>query len=64
MFDKLIDNLTGTGGLARVRSLIALGLVGTFCFLAIDGTISAEIFVPIVTAVTGTYFGARIAGGS
>lgn len=62
MISNLIDKLTGDGGLLRVRAGIALALVGGFIYLAIDGLISSEVYVPLTTAAVSYYFGTR--GGS
>jgi hypothetical protein len=39
-----------------VRSIATLLIVGTFCFLAIKGTVDAKDFVTVVTVVVAFYF--------
>lgn len=42
-----------------IKSLISLALTGTFVFLAINGKVSADMFVTIFTMVIGFYFGTQ-----
>lgn len=43
--------------LIEVKKIIALMVSIVFCILAINGTVTQEAFVPIVTMVMGYYFG-------
>ena len=57
--NKLIELLTGEGGILRVRALLAFGLTGTVCFLALSETsVPQEILVLDGTAL-GFYFAQR-----
>ena len=57
--DTFKSMLTGTGGLLRVRALITFALVGTVCYLFIDGqSIPGELLALTGTAF-GFYFGTR-----
>lgn len=42
--------------LLKVKSICSFALIGTICYLAIKGTISSEIFVPIVSVCVTTLF--------
>lgn len=45
--------------LIDVKSIISLLLTGVFCYLAIVGIITAELFIPIFTTVIAFYFGVQ-----
>ena len=62
--EKVLAGLFADGGILRVRALLAEGLVGTFCWLAIDGVIAPEVFVPAAVGALATYFGSRIAASA
>lgn len=47
---KILTNLL------KVKSICSFALIGTICYLAIKGTISSEIFVPIVSVCVTTLF--------
>ena len=55
--DKLIERLTN---LLSVKSLISLLLTLVFCYLALAGMVTAELFIPIFTTVIAFYFGTQI----
>ena len=40
-----------------VRALLALGLVGVACYLAIVGTVSADAFLTLAAMAAAFYFG-------
>ncbi len=62
MVDKFITAIfLQEGAPGRVRGLIALGLTGTACWLAIDGVLPVQTFVTAWVAAIGVYIGARIA---
>ena len=42
-----------------VRPLVTLAFTSCFCYLAIMGTITPDVFVPTVTMVIGFWFRAR-----
>jgi len=64
MGEKIVDGLFGEGGILKVRGLLAEGLIGTFCWLAIDGAVAPEVFVPSAVGALAVYFGSRIAAGA
>lgn len=45
--------------LIDVKSIISLTLTMVFCYLAIIGVVSAELFIPIFTTVIAFYFGTQ-----
>lgn len=45
--------------LIDVKSIISLALTLVFCYLAIVGIITAELFIPIFTTVIAFYFGTQ-----
>lgn len=55
--DKLIERLTN---LLSVKSIISLLLTLVFCYLALIGMVTAELFIPIFTTVIAFYFGTQI----
>lgn len=60
---NLVAGLTGTGGLLRVRALLALGITGAVLAMYLQEiSIPGELLVAW-TGVTGVYFGSRIANG-
>ena len=58
---QFLSGLTRTGGLLRVKSLIALTLTGGFVWGFVDGVVPPEVFSPVVVGAVGTYFGSSIA---
>lgn len=46
--------------LINVKSIISIILTCVFSYLAIVGTISADLFIPIFTTVIAFYFGTQI----
>lgn len=46
--------------LINVKSIISVIMTLVFCYLAIVGTIGAELYVPIFTTVVSFYFGTQI----
>lgn len=47
----MIERLNGA-----VRPIVTLGLAGTFCYLAIIGTVPVEAFVSTVSMVFGFWY--------
>jgi hypothetical protein len=45
--------------LINVKSFISLAMTFVFCYLAIVGVITAELFLPIFTTVIAFYFGTQ-----
>ncbi len=58
---QFLANLTGDGGLLRVRAGLTLALVGGFVWGFTDGIVSSEVFVPVVMSAVAYYFGQRSA---
>jgi len=56
---QALANLTAEGGLFRTRSLVALGFSGGFIWGFIDGVVSPDLFVPVVSIVVTFYFAVR-----
>ena len=52
MSEKVIQALVRTG----IRGLMAIGGFGVLCYLAIDGQIETNAFVPIITLMIGYYY--------
>lgn len=46
--------------LINIKSIISLIMTVVFCYLAIVGVISAEIFAPIFTTIIAFYFGTQV----
>ena len=46
--------------LINIKSIISLIMTLVFCYLAIVGVISAEIFAPIFTTIIAFYFGTQV----
>ena len=46
--------------LINIKSIISLIMTIVFCYLAIVGIISAEIFAPIFTTIIAFYFGTQV----
>ena len=46
--------------LLNIKSIISLIMTIVFCYLAIVGVISAEIFAPIFTTIIAFYFGTQV----
>lgn len=46
--------------LLNIKSIISLIMTVVFCYLAIVGIISAEIFAPIFTTIIAFYFGTQV----
>lgn len=61
---KLIELLTGEGGLIRVRGGIALILIAGTVYMWINGNVVGTEQMVLTSLVVGNYFGARFAGGS
>lgn len=53
MKDKIIDRLIS------VKSIVTVCLTFVFCYLAIVGVVTAELFMAIFTVVIGFYFGTQ-----
>lgn len=53
MKDKLMNLLS-------VKSIISLLLTVVFCYLAIIGVVTADLFIPIFTTVIAFYFGVQV----
>ena len=51
--------LMGTGGVLRVRGLLALGITGAVLFMYVEGTEVPEPVVAIWAGVVAFYFGTR-----
>lgn len=49
--DKVIDSFIS------VRKAIALMITLVFCFLAIQGRVKSEEFIPVFSMIVGYYFG-------
>lgn len=45
--------------LISVKSFITIALTAVFCYMAIAGVISAEMFVPIFMTIIAFYFGTQ-----
>ena len=58
---KIIEWLTGTGGVLRTRALLALMGMGTLSALVIDERLDVDVFVGIVAPLLGFYAGSRVA---
>ena len=59
MADKPLGLPEGT-----VRAIFALMFAATACYLAVAQRVSADVFVPLVMAIVGYYFGQRQGNGS
>lgn len=46
--------------LLNIKSIISFIMTIVFCYLAIVGVISAEIFAPIFTTIIAFYFGTQV----
>lgn len=46
--------------LINIKSIISLIMTVVFCYLAITGVISAEIYAPIFTTIIAFYFGTQV----
>ena len=58
--NKLIELLTGVGGVLRVRALIAFAFVGTLCYLFIANPETVpEGLIGLSGTVVGYYFATR-----
>ena len=60
--DAIKNLLTGTGGLLRVRALLAFAFTGATVYLFIDGTEVPAELMALTGGAVGYYFGTR--GGS
>ncbi|UCH34552.1 MAG: hypothetical protein JSV65_18850 [Armatimonadota bacterium] len=47
-----------------VRAIFALMFALTACYLAVARRVEAEVFVPLVMAIVGYYFGQRQGNGA
>lgn len=45
--------------LLTVKSIVTLALTGVFCYLAVAGVITAELFMTVFTVVVSFYFGTQ-----
>lgn len=54
MFLKKLANLI------TIKSIVTLSLTSVFCYLAVVGTVTADIFMTIFTVVIGFYFGTQL----
>lgn len=45
--------------LLSVKSILTIALTAVFCYLAVIGTITAELFLPIFTMIVSFYFGTQ-----
>lgn len=52
----LLDNLCK---LIKVKTIVTLGLTGTFMYLSVKGVISEDQFMLIFTTVIAFYFGTQ-----
>jgi hypothetical protein len=59
--DKVMELLTGEGGLLRVRGGIALVLVGVTAYMWANGDPVPPEQLGITSLIVGNYFGARFA---
>ena len=46
--------------LINIKSIISIIMTSVFCYLAIIGVVSAELFVPIYTTIIAFYFGTQV----
>lgn len=46
--------------LINIKSIISIIMTVVFCYLAIIGVVSAELFVPIYTTIIAFYFGTQV----
>ena len=46
--------------LINIKSIISFIMTLVFCYLAVVGVISAEIFAPIFTTIIAFYFGTQV----
>lgn len=46
--------------LLNVKSIISIIMTLVFCYLAIVGVVTAELFVPIFTTIIAFYFGTQV----
>lgn len=46
--------------LINIKSIISFIMTLVFCYLAVVGIISAEIFAPIFTTIIAFYFGTQV----
>ena len=53
MKEKIINRLVS------VKSIVTILLTGVFCYLAVVGVVTAELFMAIFTVVIGFYFGTQ-----
>lgn len=61
---QFLANLTGDGGVLRVRAGMTLALVGGFVWGFVDGVVSSDVFVPVVMSAVAYYFGSRTSSPS
>ena len=57
--DSIKNLLTGTGGLLRVRALLAFAFTGTTVYLFVDGTAVPPELMALTGGAVGYYFGTR-----
>ena len=56
---KLVELLTGEGGLLRVRAVIVFAFVGTVCYLFADGQSVPGELLALTGGAVGYYFSTR-----
>ena len=59
MTDKPLGLPEGT-----VRAVFALMFAGTACYMAVAQRVTPEVFLPMVMAIVGYYFGRRQGNGA
>ena len=53
MKEKIIDRIIS------VKSIVTILLTAVYCYLAVTGVITAELYMAIFTVVIGFYFGTQ-----
>lgn len=46
--------------LINIKSIISIIMTVVFCYLAVVGVVSADLFVPIYTTIIAFYFGTQV----
>lgn len=54
MLEKIVNRLVS------IKSIVTLLLTIVFCYLAITGVITAELFMTVFTVVIAFYFGTQV----
>ncbi len=60
---SLVANLTGEGGLLRVRAVLALAITAVVLAMFFDEKAIPDALLVTWSGVTALYFGSRIASG-